>query len=96
LEYVESGVPVRVTATIRAHLGRRAAEALAVALKPDDTSAPRGFKLVNRVEGDYLVYEVTCSTCSTEDLLTLASTVSELLLMVYSIPRALESVPRGA
>ena len=89
-------MPIRVTATIRTHLGRRVAEALAVALKPDDASAPRGFKLVNRVEGDYLVYEVSCATCSIEDLLTLASTVSELLLMVYSIPRALEHVPRGA
>ena len=83
------GIRVGIAVTIRVHLGRRVAEALSVALRPDDVSAPRGFRLVNRVEGDYLVYEVTCPTCSTEDLLTLASIVSELLLLMYSIPRAL-------
>lgn len=86
---VESKRPIKVATTIRVHLGRRVAEALALALKPDDVSAPRGFKLVNRAEGDYLVYEITCSACSAEDLLTLASIVSELLLMMYSIPKAL-------
>lgn len=55
-------------------------ETLAKSLGPDDVP-PKGFSLRGYHESGCYVYEVSCESCTNEGLLTLASILSEVILL---------------
>lgn len=57
-------------------------------LRPDDVP-PRSFTISSFLEGDCLVYQVSCSVCSREDILTIGSILSELVQLSLLVRRVL-------
>lgn len=67
-------------AQLRLCYGDSLSETLAKSLGPDDIP-PKGFSLRGYYELGCYIYEVFCKNCANEDLLTLASILSEVILL---------------
>lgn len=75
--------------------GAPVAGALVRSLSPDDVP-PRGFSLAEYVEGECFVYEARCTRCPSEDILTLASILNEVILLSGMVRKVLIVAGRGA
>lgn len=80
----------KIKAKISLCYDRELATTLLRSLKPDDIP-PARFDLRGLVENGCLTYDVECSSCLKEDLLTLRSILSELIQMSLLVKRILTS-----
>jgi|YelNatPaOPRAMG01_1025707.scaffolds.fasta_scaffold12098_7 hypothetical protein len=79
---------IEIRARITLCYDRELSIALLRSLKPDDIP-PIRFNLRGAVEDGCLTYDVMCSSCLNEDLLTLGSILSELAQMSLLVRRIL-------
>lgn len=66
--------------------GETFSKVLARSLSPDDIP-PTGFTIHGYVDDSCFMYEVKCAKCVGEDLLTLRSILSEVILMSLMVRR---------
>ena len=65
-------------ARLKVLLPKREAEALRIAMKPDDENPPKGFEIRSYVSGDELIYEAWFKYSDPSTLLTLLSIFDEV------------------
>ena len=90
---VNSELSIRVSLRIHS-VGCSLAEAIAAAIRPDNKTAPPWMNIVERVEGDDLVIEVTARVGKAKRIGSIRNTVDEILEYLYSLLRSIEETTK--